>query len=243
MSYDDGLEQDKKLIQLLKKYNLQCTFNINGGLFGKKDRVARIGDIGFMEIPEDAKIWRTIFKNSNHHRIQKDEIKQVYSGFEVASHAYKHEPLARMTAEQVKDSLDKDLKTLSKIVGYPITGHAYPGGMSSDVAAVCLGEAGLIYGREAFSSKSFAFPDNPLRFRPTCSHKDKNIFEYLDKFIAAKPESDDLLFVMWGHGYEFDYGSKHSSWEQIEKVLDKIAGHKDITYCTNTQAFEAHSKQ
>jgi len=30
-SYDDGVEQDKRLIQLLNKYNLKCTFNLNSG--------------------------------------------------------------------------------------------------------------------------------------------------------------------------------------------------------------------
>ena len=48
-SFDDGLEQDKKLIKLMKKYGLKGTFNLNAGLFGKKDWVGRIGNIGFKE--------------------------------------------------------------------------------------------------------------------------------------------------------------------------------------------------
>ena len=30
-SYDDGMTQDIRLIELLNKYNLKCTFNINSG--------------------------------------------------------------------------------------------------------------------------------------------------------------------------------------------------------------------
>lgn len=42
-SFDDGLEQDKKLIVLLKQYGLQCTFNLNGGLLENKDYITCIG--------------------------------------------------------------------------------------------------------------------------------------------------------------------------------------------------------
>ncbi len=241
MSFDDGLEQDKKLIRLLKKYGVQCTFNLNGGLFGQRDYVARIGNIGFMDIPAEAKIRRALFKHSSHNRIPQDEIKQVYEGFEVASHAYKHEALAKLPFAEVKESLAKDVEILSQIVGYPITGHAYPGGFSSEDAAVCLQEMGFVYGREAFSSKTFAFPDNPMRFRPTCSHKDKNAMVLLEQFIAEKPVQDNLLFVMWGHGYEFDYGTALSSWNSIEKILQKISGKPDIEYCTVSRVFEVHN--
>ena len=35
-SYDDGVTQDIRLIELLNKYNLKCTFNINSELLSKK---------------------------------------------------------------------------------------------------------------------------------------------------------------------------------------------------------------
>ena len=240
LSFDDGLEQDKRLIELLKKYGLQCTFNLNGGLFGVKHLIARVGDVGFMDFPETAKIRRKLFKYAVQQRIPEDEIRQVYQGFEVASHAFKHEPLALLKAERVKESIDKDIAVLERIVGYPIKGHAYPGGMSSATVEACLKEKGFLYGREAFSANSFAFPANPLRYRPTCSHSSKNTFELLDKFIATKPEQDDLLFMMWGHGYEFDFGTERCSWQQIERIFEKIAGRQDIIYCTNLQAFAEH---
>ena len=33
LSYDDGVVFDEKLISILDKYGLKCTFNINSGLF------------------------------------------------------------------------------------------------------------------------------------------------------------------------------------------------------------------
>ena len=237
VSFDDGIEQDKKLIELMKKYNIKGTFNLNGGMFGKKDYVARLGNIGFMEITDSNNIKRRIFKNSEHFRIPEDEIRQVYEGFEVASHAFGHEPLARMKADEINISLEKDKNALSKIVGYEIKGHAYPGGISSKTAAECLEKKGFVYAREAFTSGIFEFPVNPYRYKPTCSHKDKNVFELINKFIAAVPQKD-MLFSIWGHSYEFDYLTERCSWNHIEKVFNQISNQKDIVFCTNLEAFD-----
>jgi len=64
-SYDDGVMQDVRLIELLDKYNLKATFNLNSGNFGikpdlnlngkiiKRDLV--LGDIEIMYGRIDAK--------------------------------------------------------------------------------------------------------------------------------------------------------------------------------------------
>ena len=36
-SYDDGTIYDKKLVSLLKKYDMKATFNLNSGLLGQKE--------------------------------------------------------------------------------------------------------------------------------------------------------------------------------------------------------------
>ena len=35
LSYDDGITQDIRLVELLKKYGVKATFNLNSGLFGQ----------------------------------------------------------------------------------------------------------------------------------------------------------------------------------------------------------------
>ena len=40
-SYDDGVTQDIRLIELLNKYNLKCTFNLNSELLGKRGILTR----------------------------------------------------------------------------------------------------------------------------------------------------------------------------------------------------------
>ena len=41
-SYDDGTTQDIRLIELLNKYGLKSTFNLNSGLFSKNKILIRI---------------------------------------------------------------------------------------------------------------------------------------------------------------------------------------------------------
>ena len=40
-SYDDAVTQDKRLIQILDKYGLKATFNINSELLGKENKLFR----------------------------------------------------------------------------------------------------------------------------------------------------------------------------------------------------------
>ena len=37
LSFDDGLEQDKRVIRLMRQYGLKGTFNLNAGLFGTRE--------------------------------------------------------------------------------------------------------------------------------------------------------------------------------------------------------------
>jgi peptidoglycan/xylan/chitin deacetylase (PgdA/CDA1 family) len=240
MSFDDGLEQDKKIIQILKQYGILSTFNLNAGLFGTKNRIARIGNIGFAEFSEDSKSLLQRFKNCDHYRIPADEIAQVYEGFEIASHGYKHEALASIPEEEMEESIRMDIEALTELAGYPIVGHAYPGGSTSDKVIACLKKHDVIYAREVLSTGSFSFPDDPFKYRATSLVWDKKLFDLADQFIAAEAQTDDLLFYIWGHGYELDFGTELASWERFEKFCEKIAGQEDIVYCTNKQAFEEH---
>lgn len=52
-SFDDGLEQDKRIIEILKEYNMGATFHLNSGLYGERTYEGRIGNLGFKEVPEE----------------------------------------------------------------------------------------------------------------------------------------------------------------------------------------------
>jgi len=219
LSFDDGVEHDKKVIGLMNKYGLRGTFNLNAGLLGYKSR----------------------FSNIN--RIPKDEIKQVYEGNEVASHGYKHEYLRFLSTKKLEESISRDINELSELLGYQIKGHAYPFDAHTVRLEPCLREHGIVYTRRALGKGgSFRFPTDPYKYLATCWFNEKNIFERIDDFVKATPENENMLFMMWGHSYELEYGVRRCPEPQLERIFSKIAGHSDIVYCTNIEAFEANTQ-
>ena len=79
-NFDDGLEQDRKIIEVLKKYHMGATFNLNSGLYGEKTFEGRIGNLGMTEMPYDEyqkKKFR-LLPYVPHFRIPEDEVKEVY---------------------------------------------------------------------------------------------------------------------------------------------------------------------
>ncbi|MCL2254300.1 MAG: polysaccharide deacetylase family protein [Lachnospiraceae bacterium] len=216
LSMDDGVEQDKKFIEIMKKFGLSGTFNLNAGCLGDSHKITKI------------------------HRIPKDEIKQVYEGFEVASHGYKHEMYRYMSKKKTEQSLARDIKELSDLVGYQIVGHAFPYDMSTTAANDYLRGSNMLYTRKALGKKPlFYYPANPLNYIATCSYTAQNVMELLDLFISSTLQDEHMLFVMWGHSWEMERGfPRKCPPEQLEKIFAKIAGRSDITYCTCKEAFE-----
>ena len=217
LSMDDGVEHDKKFIKLMVKYGLKGTFNISAGLFGIRHKLARI------------------------EHIPKDEIRQVYEGFEVASHGYRHEMYRYMSDRKTRQSLSDDFRELSELMGYRIVGHAYPYDMRTRATDSFLRENNVLYARRALGEKPlFYYPDDPLDYIATCSYTDKNVLELLDAFIQAEPSQGNLLFMMWGHSWEMEIGfPRKCPQEMVEAIFSKIAGRPDIIYCTCKEAFEA----
>ena len=55
LSFDDGLEQDKLTLKMMRKYGIKGTFNLNSGLFGQKAYIKYMNKYGFSNAPKDAK--------------------------------------------------------------------------------------------------------------------------------------------------------------------------------------------
>ena len=71
-SFDDGVTQDIRLIELFNKYGLKCTFNLNSELLGKKGMLPRVG------------------QRISHYKIHPEDVMRVYEGHEVAVHTLHH---------------------------------------------------------------------------------------------------------------------------------------------------------
>ena len=114
-SYDDGVVQDIRLIELLNKYGLKCTFNLNSELLSKKGMLIREG------------------KRIAHYKIHTEDVKHIYEGHEVAVHTLTHPNLTQCDDKEIIRQVEADRLNLSELVEYEVVGMAYPcGGVNND---------------------------------------------------------------------------------------------------------------
>ena len=241
-SFDDGLEQDKRIIETLRQYGMGATFHLNSGLFGDKTYEGRIGNLGMTETPAASfdPTARHLLPYVPHFRIPADEVCQAYKGFEITSHTRTHVNLARCSEEERRSQIGDDVAALSKKFGHQVIGFAYPHGTGAKQSSEALKAAGVRYARTAHTEGGFRFPQDPLRTNLSCWHISSKTFQRLEQFFATEPEDDDLFFLMFAHGYEFDFGPKESNWNKFERICKAVAAHDDIVCCSTGEALALH---
>lgn len=215
LSFDDGTIQDVRLIELLNKYGLKSTFNLNSGLFGTKHRI----------IHDNIDV--------DHTEITSDMVHDLYAGHEVAVHTLTHPRLDMCDRDKIIHEVGGDKTALEKLCGYTIIGMAYPGGpfYNDFVIETIKQNTGIVYARAVASHHTFAFPRDLMIWQPTCHQNDPALPELADSFIDAETD-ENSLFYLWGHSFEFD---KYKSWDTFETFCEKIAGRSDINYVTNAE--------
>ena len=217
-SYDDGVTQDIRLIELLNKYGLKCTFNLNSALLGKKGILIREG----MKI--------------SHYKVHPEDVKYIYEGHEIAVHTLSHPNLTQCDDETVIRQVEEDRIKLSELSGYEVVGMAYPcGGVNNDerVAEIIKKNTPICYSRTITSTHTFDLQEkNRLRFNPTVYYVEPCLEEIVDKFLALETDEPQLLYI-WGHSYEMD--AELITWENFERICKKLSGQSEIFYGTNKE--------
>lgn len=218
-SYDDGVTQDIYLINLLNKYNLKCTFNLNSEFLGNPGILTRDG------LPV------------SHYKIAPQDVKHIYDGHEVAVHTLTHPNLATVDDErEIIRQVEQDRLNLSELVGYEVVGMAYPGGgvNNNDFAAdVIKNHTGVKYARTTTLTDSFDRQDNLYRFKPNVCHimDTDRLFQTGERFLNLKADKPQILYI-WGHSYEMDFKNR---WGVLEEFFQMISGRSDIFYGTNAE--------
>lgn len=140
MSYDDGREEDRRLVALFNQYGIRGTFNLNAGID-----------------------WDS-------RRIPLSEYAALYEGHEVACHTYTHPTIARCPLEQVAQQILADRRGLEDIIGKPVRGLAYPNGSYSQEIIRMLPALGIRHARTVHSHGHFGMPEDFLEWPATCHH-------------------------------------------------------------------------
>jgi peptidoglycan/xylan/chitin deacetylase (PgdA/CDA1 family) len=217
-SYDDGVVQDIRLIELLNKYGLKCTFNLNSELLSKKGMLIREG------------------KRIAHYKIHTEDVKHIYEGHEVAVHTLTHPNLTQCDDKEIIRQVEADRLNLSELVEYEVVGMAYPcGGVNNDdrVAGIIKKNTGVKYSRTITTNNRFDLQENLYRFNPTAYHLDfEKMMQLGREFVEFKPK-EPKVFYIWGHSYEMDYGADY--WVKLEEFFKLISNKEDIFYGTNKE--------
>lgn len=217
LSYDDGVVQDKRLIELMDKYGIKGTFNINSGRYAPEDKI----------------------RERYYGRMKLSEAKALYinSGHEVAIHGFTHPFLEKLRPEQIVAEITEDRKNISKEYKTLARGMAYPYGTYNDEVIQCLKMCGVCYSRTTKSTEKFVFPENWLELHPTCHHKNPRLMELAKDFAEGEIRfsTHNWMFYLWGHSYEFEV---NDNWEIIEEFCEYIGNREDIWYATNIEIYD-----
>jgi len=223
LSYDDGIRQDIRFSELLNKYGMKCTFNLNTSTLRLQTGLS------------------------------KEEVKEyiLEKGHEIAVHGSNHRAEGTLRPiEGIRDVLDNRLE-LEDSYGIIVRGMAYPdsgityfaNGANYDSIKNYLKELDIVYSRTlGGDNNSFELPQDWHAWMPTAHHNNPHIFEYIEKFINIDLESiktygakrQPRLFYLWGHSYEFD---DKDNWDHIEKICQELSGKEDTWYATNMQIY------
>ena len=219
-SYDDGVTQDIRLVELFNKYGMKATFNINSARLGEQ-RTLSVGGVVV-----------------DHNKVTHSDLRHIYAGHEIAAHTLTHPNLKAIEKDDhLIREVEQDRLILSELCGYEVVGMAYPGGSSNvdaRVVELVKNHPGIRYARNTTSNFSFDEQTELIDFCPTVHHHNQvdKMLEMGERFLQMKPDKKQIYYV-WGHAYEFD---ANDSWGQMEEFLKMMSGRDDICYCTNREA-------
>lgn len=218
LSYDDNVEEDVRLVEIMKRHGLKGTFNINSGQFSPEGSVGDVGKHGHRRM--------TLKQSVALHRD---------SGMEIACHGVTHPFLEQLPPSLCVQEVLEDRKNLEKIFGGFVRGMAYPFGTYNDAVISVLKACGIVYSRTTVSTRGFDMPVDWLRLSGTCHHNDPELMVLAKKFVEDKRKWRPMMFYLWGHSYEFE---DNRNWHIIEDFAGYIGNRDDIWYATNIEIYD-----
>ena len=182
-SFDDGVTQDIRLIELFNKYGMQATFNLNSLLLGKK------GELNFPG------------KKIVHNKVKREDVRSIYEGHEVAAHTLTHPNLTEIPdKKEIIRQVEEDRVKLSELCGYDVVGMAYPcGGVNYNavVSEIIRKDTKIQYARTIVSNRNFSRQINLYEFKPTvyCYEEFEEMFQLGKYFLNLILCAFDFCFV------------------------------------------------
>lgn len=187
VTYDDGILQDVRFVELLNKYNLKGTFNLNSYL---------------METEFE---WQHE-SGATVKRLSKEAAKKLYKGHEIASHTCSHPYMESLSKDAIMWELKKDKENLSELFDCEICGFALPFSYYNDTIKECVKECGFVYGRISEESYSYSLPEDNYAWKAGIFHLSEHLLEFVEGFMESEEEL--ALCQIVGHSYDLEFEEK-----------------------------------
>ena len=214
VTYDDGVLQDVRFVNLLNRYKIKGTFNLNSGLL----------DNEFEWTHESGLCVK---------RLSIDEVVSIYKGHEIASHTLTHPYMDSLSKDEVLYELSKDKENLEILFCKEIKGFAVPFDFYSDLIEMCVKECGFEYARISEESFSFAPQNDYYKWKATIFHCCDELENIVNQFVETNEELALLQIV--GHSYDLDVENK---WDMLENVFRTIRKENNILAMTTIEIID-----
>ena len=203
-SWDDGVVDDVRLTNLLRKHTVPATFNLNPGLHERQRSYSwQYGD---------KEIWR----------LGKDELATVYAGFSVANHSLTHPSLNDLSAADLQREIAESRRLLQDLLQQSVRGFCYPFGAFNPAVKDAVRAAGHIYARTVLESTALLPIADSLELCVSCRFHDPQFWQ---RYQQAKMTKSGFLF--WGHSYEL---MNEAMWADLEHKIAAINADADATW-------------
>lgn len=214
VTYDDGVLQDIRFVELLNKYNLKGTFNLNSGLL------------------ENEFEW-THQSGCVVKRLSKEKAVSLYEGHEIACHTLTHPYMDDLSESEILHELQKDKANLEKLFKREIKGFAVPFDYYSELIESCVKQSGFSYARISEESHSFIPQTDYYKWKATVFHADSEPEKLTQQFLETNENL--AVFQIAGHSYDLDI---ENLWDKVESVFVQISSQKNIVPLTTIEIVE-----
>ncbi len=205
LSFDDGNANDRRLIELLNRYNLRGTFHLNSGL---------------------------ALQGADNY-IPAEDIRALYEGHEVTAHTLTHPDLTQVGADALKREVLDDRRNLEKLTGQEASGFSYPYGSYNQEVIDLLRQNGFLYARTIGQTHSFRLPNDLLQWHGSGYQSDARYLTH--RYLNESHSSLTNLMIWghsWDMGGSYESGN---NWHACEEFLSSLGNHPEVWSATMSE--------
>lgn len=211
ITYDDGVLQDVRFVELMNQYGLKGTFNLNSELMETEFEWTHPNGMTVKRLPTSV-------------------VAELYQNHEVASHTLTHPYLSSLTEPEVMRQMAQDKEKLEQLTGKPVLGFAGPFHHWSSMIVECAQRCGFEYARNAEERYCYAPPEDYYSWSAGTYHIKPGFRDFVEGFFHTQEEL--ALCQIVGHSYDLD---AEAMWDDMESVLQQVAGDESILSMTNLE--------